>query len=151
MSDPSQAMAPQKVTPEEREERLKHLDMIQATIVRMAQNSFTLKGWAVTLCSALLAFNGRDVDASFALLAIFPAALFWCLDGFYLSLERKYRNKYRAAADAIGSHMHLDLAGAPTDARWWMAVWSRSVWPIYVSIMALAILVAKRAWLRGLF
>ena len=151
MSNPPPPSAPQDVTPEEREERLKQLDMIQATIARMAQNSFTLKGWAVTLCSALLAYNGKDADTSSALLILFPAALFWCLDGFYLSLERRYRNKYRAAADVIGSHMHLDLAGGPTDARWFMATLSRTVWPIYVSIMALAVIIAKPAWLRALF
>lgn len=134
----------------EREQRLKQLDILQMTISRMAQNSFTLKGWAVTLCSALLAFSGNDAATSQALLAVFPAVVFWCLDGYYLSIERKYRARYRDTAETIGPHMSLDLGGEPPSPRWWSAVWSRSVAPIYLSIIALSFLVAKRAWLAGL-
>ena len=36
------------------EKKIKHLEMIQAVIVRMGNNSFLLKGWSVTLISAYL-------------------------------------------------------------------------------------------------
>ena len=36
-------------------EQLKHLDYILSTINRMADNSFKVKGWMVTLISALMA------------------------------------------------------------------------------------------------
>jgi len=35
------------------ENKIKHLEMIQGVINRMASNSFALKGWAVTLVSGI--------------------------------------------------------------------------------------------------
>jgi len=35
------------------EKKLKHLEMLQGVINRMANNSFLLKGWSVVLISAL--------------------------------------------------------------------------------------------------
>ncbi len=37
------------------EAKLKHLEMIQGVVNRMASNSFQLKGWSVVLVSALFA------------------------------------------------------------------------------------------------
>lgn len=41
------------------ENKLKHLDFLQLVITRMNVNSFSLKGWAVTLVSALFAFAAK--------------------------------------------------------------------------------------------
>ncbi len=40
--------------------RLKHLEIVQQVITRMAGNSFFLKGWSVTLLSAILAIAVKD-------------------------------------------------------------------------------------------
>ncbi|WP_373482985.1 hypothetical protein [Acetobacterium sp.] len=39
------------------ENKTKHLEMIQSVISRMAGNSFTLKGWAVTLIAGIFALS----------------------------------------------------------------------------------------------
>ena len=39
--------------------KIKHLEFIQSTITRMNQNSFQIKGWMITLVSALLAHYAR--------------------------------------------------------------------------------------------
>ena len=39
------------------EVKLKHLEMIQAVITRMAKNSFLLKGWSITLTAAIFALG----------------------------------------------------------------------------------------------
>ena len=80
------------------EARLKHLEFIQAAIARMAQNSFVIKGWSVTLVSALLAFGDGKTDPRYALLPLAAALVFWGLDAYYLQLERSFRNLYEAAA-----------------------------------------------------
>lgn len=74
--------------------KLKHLDFIQAVITRMNRCSFLLKGWSVTLVSALFAFAAKDVDPRFVLVAYFPAIAFWVLDGFFLDQEKRYRKLY---------------------------------------------------------
>lgn len=80
------------------EEKLKHLEMIQGVINRMAGNSFLLKGWSVTLTSALFALAAKDSNPFFVYLAYFPCATFWSLDGYFLRQERLYRKLYQAVS-----------------------------------------------------
>ena len=42
------------------DKKIKHLEMIQGVINRMASNSFLLKGWTVVLVSALFALAAND-------------------------------------------------------------------------------------------
>ena len=44
------------------ENKLKHLELIQGIINRMASNSFALKGWAVTLVAGIFALASKDTD-----------------------------------------------------------------------------------------
>lgn len=76
------------------EVKLKHLEFIQNVITRMNHCSFLIKGWSITLVSALFAFAAKDVDSRFVLVAYFPAFVFWVLDGFFLDQERRYRELY---------------------------------------------------------
>lgn len=68
--------------------------MIQNIINRMATNSFMIKGWSITLISALFVLSSKDADKNYAFIALLPAISFWILDAFYLQLERKYRKLY---------------------------------------------------------
>ena len=80
------------------EEKLKHLEFIQSTINRMSANSFHIKGWMITIVSALLAIFATTKNADFVLVAIFPTAIFWLLDAYYLTQERKFRGLYNDVA-----------------------------------------------------
>ncbi len=80
------------------ESKLKHLEMIQGVINRMASNSFLLKGWSVTLISALFALAAKDTNQFFIYLAYFPCVAFWSLDGYFLWQERMYRKLYNEVA-----------------------------------------------------
>lgn len=73
------------------ENRRSHLTHIQATIIRMAANSFLIKGWSVTLVAALFALASVDSRQELGWLALLPAVTFWILDGYYLRQERLYR------------------------------------------------------------
>lgn len=74
--------------------RLSHLQMLQAVITRMAGNSFLLKGWSVTLVSALFALAAAKANIYFIYLAYFPVVSFWILDGYFLRQERLFRALY---------------------------------------------------------
>ncbi len=74
--------------------KLKHLELIQAIINRLAQNSFFLKGWSVTLVAALFVLATTDSHHTFIWLAVFPAIMFWLLDGYFLWQERLFRCLY---------------------------------------------------------
>ena len=77
------------------EAKLKHLEMIQGIINRMANNSFLLKGWSVTLISALFALAAKDSNQFSLYLAYFPCVAFWSLDGYFLWQERMYRKLFQ--------------------------------------------------------
>jgi hypothetical protein len=82
------------------ESRYKHLEFIQANITRMAQNSFQIKEWAITIVAALLALFASSFDAKYGGNAVYlfvgiaPTVVFWFLDSYYLQQERKFRSIY---------------------------------------------------------
>ena len=59
------------------EAKLKHLEFIQATIARMATNSFLFKGWAITIAAALSAFAAVNTKAALLAIALVSTAMFW--------------------------------------------------------------------------
>lgn len=77
-----------------KEQEIKHLEFIQAIINRMNSNSFSIKGWAITIVSALLALYANNSNVAYIFVAIVPSILFWLLDSYYLQQERKFRGLY---------------------------------------------------------
>lgn len=80
------------------DQKLKHLEFIQNIINRMNANSFQIKGWTVTVVSAILAVYVSTKNCNFVLSAIFPTVIFWFLDTYYLTQERKFRGLYNDVA-----------------------------------------------------
>jgi len=78
------------------EAKVKHLEFIQAAISRMAGNSFLLKGWTVTLAGSLLALTFKEADRKYVLLSLLVILVFWSLDSFYLSHERRFVALYNS-------------------------------------------------------
>lgn len=74
--------------------KLKHLELVQGVMDRMASNSFMLKGWAVTLVAGIFALAGKDTDKLYFLVAYVPVIVFWGLDAYYLLKEKLYRSLY---------------------------------------------------------
>lgn len=74
--------------------KLKHLELIQGVINRMASNFFKLKGWAVTLASGIFALASKESDKMYFLITYVPVIVFWFLDAYYLWQERLYRTLY---------------------------------------------------------
>ena len=73
----------------------KEIDLIQGCINRMAQNSFMIKGWCITIVTALIAFLDKNINAFvLGFIFIIPILAFWYLDSFFLLTERLYRRKY---------------------------------------------------------
>jgi hypothetical protein len=76
------------------ENKHKYLELIQSVINRMANNSFMLRGWTVTLVAGIFALAGKDTDKLYFLVAYIPVITFWGLDAYYLLQERLYRALY---------------------------------------------------------
>ena len=74
----------------------KEIDLIQACISRMANNSFLLKGWAITIIAVGLALTDKAPDqAAISTIVLIPLFCFWFLDAFFLRTEKMYREMYK--------------------------------------------------------
>ena len=77
------------------EEIHKEIDLIQSCITRMAQNSFMIKGWFISIYAVILALLPEKVNWLLLCTALILVNLiFWYLDGFFLRTEKVYRSIY---------------------------------------------------------
>lgn len=77
------------------ERKIRHLEMIQNIITRLASNSFLIKGWTVTIVVGLFAFaNFKEMNSKFIIVALIPVLFFWGLNGFFLYQEKLFRKLY---------------------------------------------------------
>lgn len=92
------------------EERIKHLEMIQSIIHRMANNSFLMKGWVVTLIVAVFVLADSTTNQNYFWVAFVPIIFFWFLDSYYLLLERKYiflYNEVRKKSEKVDFDLNI--------------------------------------------
>lgn len=117
--------------------------MIEDIITRMADNSFKIKGWTITLVSALLALGSLKYISYFILIAFIPVILFALLDAYYLSNERKFRSLYDQVRSLKGEtdfNMDIEQFKDTKKNSWPNCLKSRSVWVFYGTIIASLIL-----------
>jgi hypothetical protein len=74
-----------------RGEKLKHLEFIQNVVNRMANTSFLLKGWSITIISALFAWRVKEAAKEVLWLGVALTFVFWFLDSYFLWHERMFR------------------------------------------------------------
>jgi hypothetical protein len=126
------------------EGKLAHLEMLQTVIGRMASNSFLLKGWSVTVVSALFALAADKANIYFVYLAYFPIAMFWLLDGYFLKQERLFRALYdnvRVKPDAaIDFSMNTSLV-SPAVSGWLSTCVSSTLITFHGTVLGSVILV----------
>ena len=134
----------------EKADVIKHLEMIQGIINRMAANSFVLKGWSVTAGAALLALAFQNKDRAFVVLSLLPIIGFWLLDAYYLRKERLYRRLHdnvRQTLSELSAPPKVELFCMNTKSyekqvqSWWRTMWSSSVTILHGSIMLVVVMV----------
>lgn len=124
----------------------KHLEFIQASISRMSGNLFLLKGWSVTLIAALFALAAKDTNKAYIVVAYFPLFIFWFLDGYFLSMERRFRSLYEHVRQLKEEDIDFSMNTEPykSDPRnqWISTLFSRTLFPYYVTLALLMILLS---------
>lgn len=83
----------------ERYELIEHLKLIEQQIQRMADNSFKVKNWALTVIGGALLYWLKEETPKYNLvwllaLIMLATIIFWWLDAYYLTLEKCYRKLY---------------------------------------------------------
>lgn len=135
---------------------MKEIDLIQACINRMAQNSFMVKGWLITLYAAIFVVVPLRFDYRIpSFIAMLTVLCFWYLDGFFLKIETLYRWKYNWVIKNRISTDKFSFDLNPHFAQMWIAndnscpksepsvpskMRSRTLWPLYFLLFAVALL-----------
>jgi hypothetical protein len=131
------------------ENRIRHLELIQAAINRMANNSFLIKGWCITLVSALLGLAAKDSNKKFIIVVFFPAFMFWLLDAYYLRQERLFRKKYndirKSAAELTDFSMDVSTVEKRVDS-WLRVAFSKTLLLFYGTMIAAILVTTFILW-----
>jgi hypothetical protein len=112
------------------ENKIKHLEFIQGIITRMNTNSFMIKGWLITLVSALFALAAKDANRMYILIAYIPILPFLIIDGFYLSKERQFRELYIKVAGM--NEKDIDFLMDTSQYKGGRNTWIRSIFSITI-------------------
>ena len=125
--------------PSEEERKIRHLEMIQGVVSRLASNSFSIRRWSTVLVAALVvaAFTADAPEVAF----IGSAAVIghWLLDSYYLWQERRFRGLYDQVRGLDPED--VDFAMRTPPAPFWPVVFSVTECLFY-SVLILATLAA---------
>ena len=115
------------------EEKIKHLEFVQNVITRMNANSFQLKGWMITIVSALLALYASSEKVLYVFIAIAPVLIFWFLDASYLKQEKQYQLLYK---DIVANEnvVRFDLNASKYKICYCKVFWSKTIAGLYCTI-----------------
>ena len=125
----------------------KEIDLIQNCISRMAQNSFLVKGWTISLLAVIVALLPEKIDLDIRIFCVVSFAVtlcFWYLDGYFLKIARLYRWKYAWViknrlttsdfAYDLNPHNSKTWIGGSTEPWTISVMFSKTVWPMYLLI-----------------
>ena len=119
------------------EDQRQHLAFIQDVITRMNSNSFSMKGWMITIVAGFLAIfaAGKDLNEIFLFVAIAPTMLIWLLDAYYLQMEKKYRMLYNDVKNGNADSFNMNADGYK--ACYFKVLFSKTEWTLYLVIILL--------------
>jgi hypothetical protein len=119
--------------------RARHLEALQKLISRLSQNSFTVRGWSLTLVTAAFALvASQALDRRIVLFALLPTVIFWGLDASYLRTERLFRALYDAAVRRLNDPTAPDIAPFDMDTAPFKkaaASWTRLLFSLSVIVV----------------
>lgn len=142
----------------------KEIELIQSCVNRMAQNSFMVKGWLITLVTVILALLPENVNVrGVCIIVLLATFCFWYLDAFFLRLERLYRWKYEwvIAKRAESDKFYYDLN--PMNRDMWLlpktcipkeapsvvrVMFTKSLAPLYGMIVGVTLFIFINTWLN---
>lgn len=124
-----------------------HLTMLQGIITRLANNSASCKTWCFTLVAALVTLSGWAGKLQVLPVVIVPLVIFGFLDASYLAAEKSYRHLFNSMVDKLRAGEYeltdtFDADATPFPVSRWDAFWSWAVAPVYVTLIALALIAA---------
>jgi len=131
---------------------VKECEFITDIVNRLSSHGHSTKQLAVTVWMAAMGLGWQQHLPSLHLLAAVGAVIFWWLDAFFLSTERRFRRRYQTIVAALAAKPSDPEVADPLSLRvdWgcgavlW-AGFSCTIWVLYVPLVVFGTWV----WLRG--
>lgn len=119
-----------------------HIDLVEAQILRMSENSKQMKTWCFALVTGAVGIYVQTNNWRFLWIGFIAIFLFAWLDAYYLLLERKFRCVYKDIVGDVISPYDMPLDKYKKGFKNHFApIFSVSIWPFYlIAIIVLAIL-----------
>jgi hypothetical protein len=140
-------MQPEKIA----ELRVKHLEMLQSLITRMAGYGASFKSYCITVATAVIGFAFTLHRPAIAALALLPVIAFGVADAQYLRVERRFRDVFNLVRkegwDTLPS-FDINLASTP-ERSFLNAVTSWSIVWFYAPLAVGVLLAVFGAWAYG--
>lgn len=113
----------------DKEQVIKHLEIIQGVINRLANNSFLIKSWSMTIISVAILFVSRNQNCSEYIILSFliPVLGFWILDGYFLWQERIFRGIYNDVRTQESTNFEMTIPLQKKKITWIKAVFSKTL------------------------
>jgi hypothetical protein len=140
-------MSPEKIA----ELRVKHLEMLQSVITRMAGYGASFKSYCITVTTAVIGFAFTLHRPAVAALALLPVVAFAIADAQYLRIERRFRAQFNSVRSESWETMpsfKVDLAEMPTQS-FLKALTSWSILFFYAPLAIGVTFAIVGAWLNG--
>ena len=127
-----------------KESKLKHIDIVQSTISRMAQNSFAIKGWTITILVGLFVFLQNDEFRNNIFIYLITIIFFWLLDSYYLWQERLFRKLYNDIIDNVTeeSDLSMNVTQYKNIVKFYSSLFSVSEIVIYLPLLLIVLLLS---------
>ena len=124
---------------------VKHLELIQNVVSRLANNSSFIKNLSMSLLIAALIFTVRNdqIPIYVVLLYALPVLGFWGLDGYFLWKERAFRGLYDDVREKTSTDFEMDIKAqrGKTGVSWLSATFSGTLIPFYtIQLLVIAFL-----------
>lgn len=122
-------------------DKIKHLEFIQSVIARLNSNSFQIKGWGITIVAGVIALYATLQIQYLILIAVAASILFWLMDAYCLSQERKFRGLYNDVAGISDNPQNLKPfemnPNLYKDGCYSMlqTIRAKTIWPIYFPLI----------------
>ena len=125
-----------------KESKLKHTDIVQSTISRMAQNSFAIKGWTITVLVGLFVYLQKDNFRNNMIIYLIPIIFFWVLDSYYLWQESLFRKLYNDIIVNVTeeSDLSMNIIQYKAKVKFYSSLFSVSEIMIYLPLLLITLL-----------
>ncbi|WP_005619533.1 hypothetical protein [Tritonibacter mobilis] len=127
------------------EMHMKHLEMLQNVIARMAESSASIKNYCMTISAAIIGLATAIQKPEVLYYTIPLVLIFGILDAHYLRLERAFRDQFNSVRKSSLSERPDFLISPSWTAghRVFSGVFSWSVWLFYGPLIIVLVAIAR--------